>query len=132
MDGSFSLKSRRPPTSKGTAYAKGCTAPISLCFSRCSCAKRSQRSWPGFPTPETMLSPHANLTLRNVLTGVSWTAQADGSGDYVFSDVSPGEYVVKASTDGMAAATRSGTGKDRRGCPANRYCPLPGLGSADA
>lgn len=49
----------------------------------------------------------AQLTLRNVLTGAAREAKSDGSGNYAFTDVAPGQYVLTASATGLAAGTRS-------------------------
>src|ERR1700685_2864553 len=53
--------------------------------------------------PTGALVPNASITLRNVDTGASQTGTSDGSGEYQFSLLKPGHYVVKASQAGMEA-----------------------------
>lgn len=50
--------------------------------------------------------PHATVTLRNTLSGVALEAEGSSSGEYSFSDVEPGEYVLTASASGFAPQTR--------------------------
>ena len=57
--------------------------------------------------PQDKAIPHAEVTLRNTLSGVAQTAQTDDNGTYSFSDVAPGEYIVTASAPGLASQIRS-------------------------
>lgn len=51
--------------------------------------------------------PNADVVLRNILTGVAQSTQTTDEGTFTFMEISPGEYVLTASTSGLAAATRS-------------------------
>ncbi len=50
---------------------------------------------------------HAELTLRNTLSGAAQKTQSNDSGSYSFAEVSPGEYILTAAALGLAPNTRS-------------------------
>ncbi len=51
--------------------------------------------------------PHADVTLRNTLTGAAEKTQTMDNGTYSFREVPTGEYVVTAAANGLATVTRS-------------------------
>ncbi|HUX43168.1 MAG TPA: carboxypeptidase regulatory-like domain-containing protein [Terracidiphilus sp.] len=55
--------------------------------------------------PQGAVIPNANVTLRNVDTGVQWTAATDGSGAYQFPNLIAGHYEVEVVKVGFAKAT---------------------------
>ncbi|HZS06373.1 MAG TPA: carboxypeptidase regulatory-like domain-containing protein [Blastocatellia bacterium] len=48
--------------------------------------------------------PGATVTLKNVATGITATAQTDGNGDYLFPNVRIGTYRVSAELQGFSTA----------------------------
>lgn len=50
---------------------------------------------------------HADVTLRNALSGAAQTAQTTREGGYSFSGITAGDYILTASTAGLAAQTRT-------------------------
>ncbi|NYF80331.1 TonB-dependent receptor [Granulicella arctica] len=51
--------------------------------------------------------PHAEVTLRNTLSGKALITQTNNSGTYSFTDVAPGDYTVTASAAALASQSRS-------------------------
>ena len=52
--------------------------------------------------PQGAMIPEAKVTLRNVDTGVQWTAVTNGSGDYQFPNLIAGHYKVEVAKEGFA------------------------------
>lgn len=52
--------------------------------------------------------PNAQVTVTNVHTGETHTARTNGSGDYLFPMLAPGEYTVSAQSEGFKRQTQSG------------------------
>ena len=50
---------------------------------------------------------HAAVTLRNTLSGAAEQTETDSQGDYTFSDIEPGNYVLTASAKDFATQARS-------------------------
>ena len=57
--------------------------------------------------PQGSAIPHASVTLRNALNGTSRQVETTDGGGYTFNSVVPGEYILTASSSGLATATRS-------------------------
>jgi outer membrane receptor for ferrienterochelin and colicins len=57
--------------------------------------------------PQGNVVLHADLTLRNTLSGSAQTAQTQADGEYAFRDVAPGEYILTVSATGLASQSRS-------------------------
>ncbi len=57
--------------------------------------------------PHSAALPHAPVTLRSTLSGTAQKTETNDSGEYTFNAISPGEYVLTASANGLATATRS-------------------------
>jgi outer membrane receptor for ferrienterochelin and colicins len=57
--------------------------------------------------PRGSAIPHAAVTLRNTLSGAAQQTETSDNGEYIFRAVAPGEYVLTASANGLATATRS-------------------------
>ncbi|MFN0124799.1 MAG: TonB-dependent receptor domain-containing protein [Blastocatellia bacterium] len=54
--------------------------------------------------PSGAVVPQATITLRNIATGVTATAQTDGNGSYQFNNVRIGVYQLSAEAPGFAKA----------------------------
>ena len=48
----------------------------------------------------------AGIDLKNLVTGQLITKRSDGKGEYVFSPIQPGEYLIKVSSSGLAEQTK--------------------------
>ena len=48
--------------------------------------------------------PNANVTIRNLATGISTTVQADAGGDFLFPNVRAGSYRISAELQGFSTA----------------------------
>jgi hypothetical protein len=48
--------------------------------------------------------PNANVTIRNLATGISMTVQADAGGDFLFPNVRAGSYRISAELQGFSTA----------------------------
>lgn len=57
--------------------------------------------------PSGNVMTHAAVTLRNTLNGAAKQTESDSQGEYSFSEIEPGDYVLTASAKGFAAQTRS-------------------------
>ena len=58
--------------------------------------------------PSGAVIPNAVVTVRNVQTGITHTAQSNGSGNYVFPALDPGDYTVSTQVKGFQAQTQTG------------------------
>jgi hypothetical protein len=56
--------------------------------------------------PSGAVLAHANVTVKNVLTGVSNAVQASDSGDYTFPVLDPGDYEVSVTMTGFKSQTQ--------------------------
>jgi hypothetical protein len=54
------------------------------------------------------LIPNATVTVKNVATGITQTATSNGSGNYVFPSVAPGDYTVTTQITGFGTTTQTG------------------------
>src|ERR1700719_2604440 len=52
------------------------------------------------------VGPNATVTLTNTVTNVSQTAQTSGDGNYLFTLLKVGSYVVKVQATGFKTATQ--------------------------
>src|SRR5690348_355987 len=52
--------------------------------------------------------PGARIQVTNTDTGMTWTADSNDSGNYVFSNLRPGAYEVSVGKDGFATVRRTG------------------------
>ena len=48
--------------------------------------------------------PNANVTIRNLATGITTTVQADAGGDFLFPNVRAGSYRISAELQGFSTA----------------------------
>ncbi len=77
-----------------------------------ACAQVPQKTLSGHVLdPSGNAVTHAAITLRNTLSGAGLATESGASGEYSFSGVEPGEYVLTASASGFAAQTRIITAK---------------------
>jgi outer membrane receptor for ferrienterochelin and colicins len=57
--------------------------------------------------PQGIAIVGADVTLRNALTGIAQETKSGDNGEYSFSKVTPGEYILTAAALDLATATRS-------------------------
>lgn len=57
--------------------------------------------------PKGKAIAHAEITLRNTLSGVAQNAETTEDGRYSFGEVPPGEYILTATATGLATGSRS-------------------------
>jgi outer membrane receptor for ferrienterochelin and colicins len=68
---------------------------------------------PNTPVEGKILDPqgaavvHAELILRNTLSGIARSTRTNDSGQYVFTNVAPGEYILTAAAEGLAPQSLS-------------------------
>ena len=54
------------------------------------------------------LIPNVTIVVKNVQTGVEQTTTANGSGEYTFTSINPGDYAVTSSATGFQGQTQTG------------------------
>src|ERR1017187_1933699 len=52
--------------------------------------------------------PGALIKVVNLATGLHWEAQSNESGNYTFSNLSPGDYQIAVSREGFTTVNRTG------------------------
>lgn len=57
--------------------------------------------------PQGQVVPHAEITLRNVLSGAAVTVYSKEDGTYSFTRLAAGDYILTVSSPGLASQTRS-------------------------
>jgi hypothetical protein len=58
--------------------------------------------------PTDSVIPNASITVTNVQTGIAQNTQSNGSGNYIFPSLPPGDYTLSVQASGFGTKTQSG------------------------
>ena len=58
--------------------------------------------------PTGSVIPNASITVTNVQTGIPQSTKSNGSGNYIFPSLPPGDYTLAAQASGFGTTTQSG------------------------
>ena len=104
----FQARPARPSRSWNAAKFILCLGALLFCLSLCTTASAqvSRAAVSGTITsPAGQAVAGAKVSLKNLATGQSSSAQSGSSGNYSFSDLPPGEYEFSISAAGFSAET---------------------------